>query len=43
MGMASDRFGARSVFAVLMLVVAIPVALVPSAGNYATLLVTAFS
>lgn len=42
MGMASDRFGARSVFAVLMLLVAIPVALVPNAENYATLLVTAF-
>jgi NNP family nitrate/nitrite transporter-like MFS transporter len=42
MGMASDRFGARAVFAVLMLVVAIPVALVPHAATYAALLVTAF-
>jgi NNP family nitrate/nitrite transporter-like MFS transporter len=42
MGMASDRFGARAVFAVLMLLVAIPVALVPHAASYGTLLATAF-
>ena len=42
MGVASDRFGARAVFAVLMVLVAIPVALVPQASSYGTLLVTAF-
>src|SRR5512135_926489 len=31
-GMLADRFGGRSVFTVLMVFVAVPVALVPSAG-----------
>ncbi len=42
MGMASDRFGARAVFTALMLVVAVPVALVPQAPTFGSLLVTAF-
>jgi NNP family nitrate/nitrite transporter-like MFS transporter len=42
MGMLADRFGGRIVFSVLMLVVAAPVALVPSAASYRNLLVVAF-
>src|SRR5690242_4328512 len=41
-GMLADRFGGRIVFSVLMLVVAAPVALVPSAASYRNLLVVAF-
>src|SRR6476659_1655878 len=42
MGMLADRFGGRIVFSVLMLVVAAPVALVPSAASHRNLLVVAF-
>ena len=42
MGMLADRFGGRIVFSVLMLVVAAPLALVPSAASYRNLLVVAF-
>ena len=42
MGMLADRFGGRVVFAALMLFVAAPVALVPSAASYRNLLVVAF-
>lgn len=42
MGMLSDRFGARAVFAALMVAVAVPVALVPQAASYGALLATAF-
>src|SRR5579864_9556302 len=42
MGMLADRFGGRVVFAVLMFFVAAPVALVPSAASYRSLLVVAF-
>lgn len=41
-GMLADRFGGRVVFATLMFFVAVPVALVPSAGSYQNLLVVAF-
>src|SRR5688500_2941471 len=41
MGMLSDRLGGRRVFAALMAVVAIPVALVPAASSYTSLLVVA--
>lgn len=41
-GMLADRFGGRSVFTVLMLFVAVPVVLVPSAENYRHLLIVAF-
>jgi NNP family nitrate/nitrite transporter-like MFS transporter len=42
MGILTDRFGGRVVFSVLMAIVAIPVALVPAAESYRSLLVTAF-
>src|SRR5215469_4474096 len=42
MGMLADRFGGRIVFAVLMFFVAAPVALVPSAASYNSLLRVAF-
>ena len=41
-GMLADRFGGRAVFAVLMFFVAVPVALVPFANSYQSLLVVAF-
>ncbi len=42
MGMLADRFGARRVFALLMIGVSVPVFLVPEADSYRTLLATAF-
>ena len=42
MGMLTDRFGGRAVFALLMAVVAVPVWLVPHQATYASLLVAAF-
>ena len=42
MGMLADRFGGRVVFAVLMFFVAVPVALLPSAASYNSLLLVAF-
>jgi NNP family nitrate/nitrite transporter-like MFS transporter len=42
MGILADRFGGRVVFSLLMALVAIPVYLVPAAGNYRSLLVAAF-
>lgn len=42
MGMLADRFGGRAIFALLMLFVAVPVALVPFAGGYRNLLLIAF-
>ena len=42
MGILSDRFGARLVFASLMVVVAVPVALVPRASSFGALIATAF-
>jgi NNP family nitrate/nitrite transporter-like MFS transporter len=41
-GLLSDRFGGRRVFAALMMVVAIPVALVPAATRYESALAVAF-
>src|SRR6516162_5497517 len=41
-GMLADRFGGRAVFTILMFFVAVPVALVPSASSYQSLLVVAF-
>src|SRR3954454_10400523 len=41
-GMLADRFGGRSVFTVLMLLVAVPAWLVPAAGSYQALLGIAF-
>src|SRR5215467_8905838 len=41
-GMLADRFGGRIVFAVLMLVVAVPAYIVPSVGGYRDLLYVAF-
>jgi nitrate/nitrite transporter NarK len=42
MGLLADRFGGRAVMSLLMGVVAVPVALVPAATSYRTLLVAAF-
>ncbi|MBZ5728216.1 MAG: MFS transporter [Acidobacteriia bacterium] len=42
MGMLTDRFGGRAVFAVLMAVVAVPVWLVPRQATYTSLLAAAF-
>src|SRR6266545_891371 len=42
MGILADRFGGRAVFAALMVVVAFPVAMVPSAVSFRQLLLTAF-
>jgi NNP family nitrate/nitrite transporter-like MFS transporter len=42
MGILADRFGGRAVFAALMVVVAAPVAMVPSAASFQQLLVIAF-
>src|ERR1017187_7536628 len=41
-GMLADRFGGRAVFTVLMFFVAVPVALVPAATSYRSLLIVAF-
>ncbi|HEX6902939.1 MAG TPA: MFS transporter [Thermoanaerobaculia bacterium] len=41
-GMLADRFGGRAVFTVLLLVVAAPAWLVPTAGSYQDLLLVAF-
>ena len=41
-GMLADRFGGRAVFTVLMFFVALPVALVPAATSYRSLLIVAF-
>ncbi|MCI0540791.1 MAG: MFS transporter, partial [Verrucomicrobiales bacterium] len=41
MGMLSDRMGGRGVFAALMLAVAVPVFLIPTASTYQSLLVLA--
>jgi NNP family nitrate/nitrite transporter-like MFS transporter len=41
MGMLSDRFGGRAIFAVLMLLVAVPVFLAPTATSYSSLLLFA--
>ena len=41
MGMLSDRFGGRAVFSALMLAVAAPVFLVPTAASYQSLLASA--
>ena len=42
MGILADRFGGRAVFALLALVVAVPVAIVPSVDSYRSLLVVGF-
>lgn len=42
MGILTDRFGGRLVFALLTLIVAVPVALVPSAATYQSLLAVGF-
>jgi NNP family nitrate/nitrite transporter-like MFS transporter len=42
MGLLADRFGGRVVMTILLAVVAVPVSLVPAAGSYGSLLVTAF-
>ncbi len=42
MGMLTDRFGGRIVFTVLMLLVAIPVAVVPATSGYRNLLMVGF-
>jgi NNP family nitrate/nitrite transporter-like MFS transporter len=42
MGMLADRFGGRAVFTLLMLVVAVPTALVAATWSYHTLLLDAF-
>jgi NNP family nitrate/nitrite transporter-like MFS transporter len=42
MGILADRFGARKVLSILMAGVSVPVFLVPQAGTYQALLVTAF-
>ncbi len=42
MGLITDRFGGRAIFAILALVVAVPVALVPEAHSYRALLVVGF-
>lgn len=41
-GMLADRFGGRLVFALLMVIVAVPAVLVPSVGSYHNLLIVAF-
>jgi len=41
-GMLADRFGGRAVFAALLLLVAVPVALLPRAETYGQLLTVAF-
>src|SRR3954453_22705207 len=41
-GMLADRFGGRSVFTVLMLLVAVPAWLVPTAASYPALVAIAF-
>src|SRR5215470_929886 len=41
-GMLADRFGGRTVFAALMLIVAVPVYLVPAVSSYERLLYVAF-
>src|SRR5947209_11613369 len=41
-GMLADRFGGRSVFTVLMLLVAVPAWLVPTAASYPALVAVAF-
>src|SRR5262245_48421502 len=42
MGMITDRFGGRAVFALLAIVVAVPVAIVPAVSSYQALIVTGF-
>src|SRR5438874_8045119 len=42
MGMLTDRFGGRAVFAILMAAVALPVWMVPLQTTYASLLAVAF-
>jgi len=42
MGLLSDRFGGRRVFAALMVVVAVPVAFVPEAATFPSLVAVAF-
>ena len=42
MGLLADRYGGRRVFAALMIAVAAPVALVPAASSYTSLLAVAF-
>jgi NNP family nitrate/nitrite transporter-like MFS transporter len=42
MGLLSDRFGGRRVFAALMVAVAVPVAFVPEAATFPSLLAVAF-
>jgi nitrate/nitrite transporter NarK len=42
LGIAADRIGGRSVFAALMIAVAIPIALLPTANTYSALLGFAF-
>lgn len=41
-GMLADRFGGRMVFTILLLLVAVPAWLVPTAGSYQDLLLVAF-
>ncbi len=41
-GMLADRFGGRAIFALLMLVVAVPAYIVPAVGSYQKLLCVAF-
>src|SRR5690606_2734717 len=41
-GMLADRYGGRVVFGLLMIVVALPAAMVPLTGSYGTLLAAAF-
>lgn len=41
-GMLADRFGGRSVFTILMLLVAVPAWLVPMAGSFSVLVAIAF-
>src|SRR5262245_27887510 len=42
MGLLADRFGGRAVYAVLLVVIAVPAWLVPAAGSYEDLLAVAF-
>ena len=42
MGILTDRFGGRAVFAILMAAVAVPVWMVPEQTSYTSLAVTAF-
>ena len=42
MGILTDRFGGRAIFAILMAAVAVPVAIAPRQGSYSSLLAAAF-